>query len=48
MTEELGGRTISIATGGLASLIAPETKIFAAVEPDITLHGLRIVWERNQ
>ena len=48
MTEELGGRTIAIATGGLASLIAPETKIFVAVEPDITLHGLRIVWERNQ
>ena len=48
MTQELGGRAVCIATGGLASMIAPETKIFAAVEPDITLHGLRIVWERNQ
>jgi type III pantothenate kinase len=48
MTYELGGRALSIATGGLASLIAPETKVFAAVEPDITLHGLKIVWDRNR
>jgi len=48
MTEELGGRATAIATGGLASLVAPETTIFVAVEPDITLIGLRIVWERNQ
>jgi type III pantothenate kinase len=48
MTDELGGKTTCIATGGLASLIVPETNIFVAVEPDITLHGLRIVWERNQ
>jgi type III pantothenate kinase len=48
MTVELGGRVIAIATGGLASLIVPETSIFAAVEPDITLLGLKIVWQRNQ
>jgi type III pantothenate kinase len=48
MTEELGGRATRIATGGLASLILPETSLFDAHEPDITLHGLRIVWERNQ
>jgi type III pantothenate kinase len=48
MTHELGGRATCIATGGLAPLIAPETAVFVAVEPDITLHGLRIVWERNQ
>jgi type III pantothenate kinase len=47
MTQELGGRAICIATGGLASIIAPETKVFVAVEPDITLHGLKIVWDRN-
>ena len=46
--DELGGRATCIATGGLAPLIVPETTVFAAVEPDITLHGLRIVWERNQ
>ena len=47
MTAELGGRAIAIATGGLAPLIAPDTSIFSAVEPDITLLGLRIVWNRN-
>ena len=47
MTDELGGRVTAIATGGLAPLIAPETTVFDAVEPDITLHGLRIIWERN-
>ena len=48
MTGELGADTIAIATGGLASLIAPETRAFVAVEPDITLYGLRLVWERNR
>lgn len=48
MTDELGGRATAIATGGLASMITPETAIFSAVEPDITLHGLKIVWERNR
>jgi type III pantothenate kinase len=37
-----------VATGGLAATIAPETSVIDAVEPDLTLHGLRIVWERNQ
>jgi type III pantothenate kinase len=47
MIEELGGRATCIATGGLAPLVAPETKIFAAIDPDITLYGLKIVWDRN-
>ncbi len=48
ISDELGGRPISIATGGLAPLIVPETTVFHAVEPDITLQGLRIIWERNR
>lgn len=48
MTAELGGRATCIATGGLAPLIVPESELFAASDPDITLHGLRIIWERNQ
>jgi type III pantothenate kinase len=48
MTGELGADTIAIATGGLAPLIAPDTRVFVAVEPDITLYGLRLVWERNR
>ena len=48
MTDELGGNAVCIATGGLASVIAPETPLIHHVDPDLTLQGLRIVWERNQ
>jgi type III pantothenate kinase len=48
MTEELGGDAICVATGGLAEVIAPETQLFDHVDIDLTLQGLRIVWNRNQ
>ena len=48
MTGELGGRVTGIATGGLAPLVVPETRVFEAMEPDITLEGLRLIWERNK
>ncbi|HET6956932.1 MAG TPA: type III pantothenate kinase [Vicinamibacterales bacterium] len=48
MDAELGGNAICVATGGLADVIAPETPLIQHVDPDLTLHGLRIVWERNQ
>ena len=48
MNDELGGNAICIATGGLADVIAPETSLIAHVDVDLTLHGLRLVWERNQ
>jgi type III pantothenate kinase len=48
MSDELGGHAICVATGGLATVIAPETKLFDHVDIDLTLQGLRIVWERNQ
>ena len=43
---EIGEATV-IATGGLAGLIAPHTSHVQYVEPWLTLHGLRIVHERN-
>jgi type III pantothenate kinase len=47
MKDELGGRAICIATGGLASVIAPETSLIDHVDVDLTLHGLRMVWARH-
>jgi type III pantothenate kinase len=37
-----------VATGGLAGLIAPHSSTITAVDPELTLQGLRIVWERNR
>ncbi|GLC29937.1 type III pantothenate kinase [Clostridium omnivorum] len=37
-----------IATGGLASLIAKESKHIDKIEPYLTLEGLRIIYEKNQ
>jgi type III pantothenate kinase len=47
MSDELGGKALCVATGGLADMIAPETSLIQHVDPDLTLHGLRIVWHRN-
>jgi type III pantothenate kinase len=46
MDAELGGNAICVATGGLADVIAPETTLIHHVDADLTLHGLRLVWER--
>ena len=47
MGDELGGNAICVATGGLAAVIAPETTLIQHVDVDLTLQGLRIVWERQ-
>ena len=45
---ELGPETTVVGTGGLAHLIARETDAIDIVDPWLTLHGLRIVYELNQ
>jgi type III pantothenate kinase len=48
MRRELEGEVGCVATGGLAEMIAPETAVIEAVDRDLTLHGLRIIWNRNR
>jgi type III pantothenate kinase len=45
---EVGADATVIATGGLAELIAPHAQTIDRVDPDLTLEGLRLVWERNR
>ncbi len=46
--EELGVDAQTVATGGLADLIAPHARTLDRVDPFLTLDGLRLVWLRNQ
>jgi type III pantothenate kinase len=47
LAEIPGGRATVIATGGLAATIAPLTKSIERVDDDLTLEGLRLLWELN-
>ena len=47
MKLELGGGAVVVATGGLASIVAPESKTIDHVDPELTLRGLRLWWERQ-
>lgn len=43
MIKEMGSRPKVIATGGLAKLMSDVSDTIEAIEPDLTLHGLRII-----
>jgi type III pantothenate kinase len=47
IAAELGQHPVVIATGGLAPLILDESETITEHEPDLTLIGLRLVFERN-
>jgi type III pantothenate kinase len=43
-----GEKAVVIATGGLADVLSSETNTIHHVDPDLTLDGLRLIWERNR
>jgi type III pantothenate kinase len=46
--SELGGDMKVVATGGMAEVIAEETKVIDIISPWLTLEGLRLIWEINR
>ncbi len=46
MEDELGDCTV-VATGGLSGLISRYSATIQHVDPWLTLHGLRLVYQRN-
>jgi len=46
--RELGPDMKVIATGGLAPVIAAETRVIEIVSPDLTLQGLQMIYELNR
>jgi len=48
IAAESGEEPMVVATGGLARVISDESDTISETLPDLTLEGLRILWERNQ
>jgi len=46
--KEMGVKAKVVATGGYAGLIAKETGVIDVVNPDLTLIGLRLIYEMNK
>ncbi len=48
LRRELGTDAPVIATGGLAAVFQEELPFVREVDPNLTLEGLRLVWEKNR
>ncbi|MDP6783414.1 MAG: type III pantothenate kinase, partial [Dehalococcoidia bacterium] len=48
MTQEMGGTVRTVATGGYADIMAQETPVIQAVNPNLTLIGLRLIYDMNR
>ena|SRR5579863_306621 len=48
IVAELGHKPRVIATGGLARMIAPDSRFISEIDDMLTLDGLRILFERNR
>lgn len=48
MVAELGPATKVIATGGYAKLLAESSRMIKTVDDNLTLDGVRLIYERNQ
>ncbi len=48
MKQELGGDALVVATGGMAVLLAEETKVIDKLDGLLTLKGLQLIYERNR
>jgi type III pantothenate kinase len=47
MIAKMGRETRAVATGGQASLITKGSKFVTTADEDLTLEGLRLIWELN-
>jgi type III pantothenate kinase len=48
ISKERGERLFIMATGGLATVLAKESRSIEEIDPFLTLEGLRILFERNK
>ena len=46
--QEIGAPALVVSTGGLAVLFDRHTAVFDAIEPDLTLHGLALLYARTR